>query len=412
MPQKTDVVILGAGVSGISAALTCLEAGLDFRVIEAGPVPGGFARTREVNGYRFDCGGHFIHSVSSEKNPGFTVPLVEECSIIQKNAHVYMREHKFSCPVQTHEPYKSSHDPSMVSMASGGLDDGFEQVYGADLASHFFKPYHRKVFQELYSEWEFKGLLNFMPRYEGTSASMSEYNRVFYYPKRGIGTWIDKLCGNIKGKMILNSKIRHIKPHCVETYDGRKFDCKYILSSIPLNSFATLCPSIFPAQGNEINRLHASGVIVVNLGIKQGTWPFDHWVYFPENEFPFFRIGSYSNVSSFMAPEGAISIYIELPNTSKFLAMSDSLLLKEMWPYLQKLKIINHESRVEAICVDRFRHVYPVQNAQNTRIVNTLSESASLKDIFFAGRLGKWQYVSMSQCMAEGRAVVLDHCKK
>ena len=51
-----DVIVIGAGLAGLSAACHLRGAGHDVLVVEAGAVPGGRAGTATIGGYRFDTG--------------------------------------------------------------------------------------------------------------------------------------------------------------------------------------------------------------------------------------------------------------------------------------------------------------------------------------------------------------------
>jgi len=68
--MMTDVLIIGAGLAGLGAALACREAGLDFLILEAAAAPGGRARTRHIRtgsgaGVAVDMGGHWLHGEDS-----------------------------------------------------------------------------------------------------------------------------------------------------------------------------------------------------------------------------------------------------------------------------------------------------------------------------------------------------------
>ncbi len=52
----TDVVVIGAGLSGLAAARRLTAAGLAVRVLEAGSAPGGRVRTDLVDGFLLDRG--------------------------------------------------------------------------------------------------------------------------------------------------------------------------------------------------------------------------------------------------------------------------------------------------------------------------------------------------------------------
>jgi len=56
------VVVVGAGLAGLSAAQSLIEAGVDVRVLEASTTVGGRVQTDEINGYRFDRGFQLINA--------------------------------------------------------------------------------------------------------------------------------------------------------------------------------------------------------------------------------------------------------------------------------------------------------------------------------------------------------------
>ncbi|MBJ7262198.1 MAG: NAD(P)-binding protein, partial [Acidimicrobiia bacterium] len=53
-----EVVVIGAGPAGLTAAYEFGRRGKKVRVFEADEVVGGISRTVERDGWRFDIGGH------------------------------------------------------------------------------------------------------------------------------------------------------------------------------------------------------------------------------------------------------------------------------------------------------------------------------------------------------------------
>ncbi len=54
--MQAQVVVIGAGIGGLTTAALLLKAGLDVLVLEAHVYPGGSAGTFFHKGYRFDAG--------------------------------------------------------------------------------------------------------------------------------------------------------------------------------------------------------------------------------------------------------------------------------------------------------------------------------------------------------------------
>ena len=67
--DKYDVIIIGASLAGLSAALTLLDKGLSVLVIEQHNLPGGVATSFVRNGIELEASLHEMLSVGSEKYP-------------------------------------------------------------------------------------------------------------------------------------------------------------------------------------------------------------------------------------------------------------------------------------------------------------------------------------------------------
>ena len=56
--SSPNVVIIGAGPAGLTAAYMLTKRGVTSTVLEVDTVVGGISRTAERDGWRFDIGGH------------------------------------------------------------------------------------------------------------------------------------------------------------------------------------------------------------------------------------------------------------------------------------------------------------------------------------------------------------------
>lgn len=89
-PQKKKVVVIGAGVAGLSAGIYAQLNGYDAEIIEMHTVPGGQCTAWERKGYRFDYCLHWL--VGSAKGPFHDIwmetgALNKEVSIVDPDIH-------------------------------------------------------------------------------------------------------------------------------------------------------------------------------------------------------------------------------------------------------------------------------------------------------------------------------------
>ncbi len=66
MPENPDIVVVGAGLSGLSAAWELDRAGLEVLVLEARDRPGGRTGVTELGGVVVDFGGEWIDAAHQE----------------------------------------------------------------------------------------------------------------------------------------------------------------------------------------------------------------------------------------------------------------------------------------------------------------------------------------------------------
>ncbi len=78
MDERCDVAVVGAGLGGLACAVTLARAGLDVRIFERQPEPGGLAAAFVRGDYRFDASLHLLDAVG----PGQpNRPLLDELGV-------------------------------------------------------------------------------------------------------------------------------------------------------------------------------------------------------------------------------------------------------------------------------------------------------------------------------------------
>src|SRR6185436_15299378 len=62
----------------------------------------------------------------------------------------------------------------------------------------------------------------------------------------------------------------------------------------------------------QAQQLRAISVLNINVGVNRPKISDQHWIYYPEDQFIFSRVGFPMNFSKAVAPEGTSSMYIEI----------------------------------------------------------------------------------------------------
>ena len=99
--QTVDVVVLGAGISGLTAATKLAEEGFRPKVFEAQDYVGGLGMTVREKDYSFDLGGHRWYSNNKEVDQFFRDTLSGELLQVKRYSRIaYGPDRFFQYPIR------------------------------------------------------------------------------------------------------------------------------------------------------------------------------------------------------------------------------------------------------------------------------------------------------------------------
>ncbi|GAH75681.1 unnamed protein product, partial [marine sediment metagenome] len=198
-----------------------------------------------------------------------------------------------------------------------------DKTFGKGIARHFMRPYNTKFWtvslDELTCEW----IDGFIPVptlnqvIEGTIEESKQnlgYNAFFWYPEKGGISEVARAFANQIKNIIKECKITKIDLKRKEiSFNGNqkeKFD--FLVSTVPLPEILGMLGKAPEDILTSFKKLRWNSIFNLNLGIEKRLKFFQHWVYFPEKNFSFFRVGFPHNFSSFLTPSDKSSLYIEV----------------------------------------------------------------------------------------------------
>jgi len=385
-------IILGAGISGITS-----EKILKCKVIEQADHIGGLCSTVSEEGFKFDYTGHYLH-ISKEYERIVKKIIQKNTMKINKKAGIAINNRLIDFPFQTnfHFAGDAIRDACMEGylnrrkqMNVDSFKDWILKHYGEGIAKYFMLPYNEKLWQCNLDEMTVEWLGKFIPEFTDEEIktgnfSSHSYNDVFYYPKRG---GFEYLLPNINSvNLSLNETVMKIdvKDRVVFT-DKYKYKYSSLISTIPLKELMIIL------NGKE-EHLKYSSVYNINLGIK-GKAPVDfHWLYFPEKDVPFYRVGFPSNVNRKMAPKDFYSLSLEIGYN-----IEKNINFEIVLNSLKRYGLIKRDNDIVFKKDIDIKYGYVIYDKQRREVVNKYIDDLEKNGIFCTGRYGKWHYSFVAQ---------------
>lgn len=190
-----DVVIIGAGPAGLTAAYELSKAGRASTVLEATDEIGGISRTVERDGWRFDIGGHRFFTKVPEVEALWHEILPDEDFLLRpRMSRIYYQGKYYDYPIKPLNALRNLGPIEAVRCVASALwvrirppkerktlEDYIVANYGRRLFEHFFKTYNEKVWgvpaSELSADWgaqRIKGMSIFDAIWEPIRAAYAE----------------------------------------------------------------------------------------------------------------------------------------------------------------------------------------------------------------------------------------------
>jgi len=409
------VVIIGAGFAGLSAASRLKK---DYIVLEKNSRPGGLCRSEHVNGFTFDYTGHFLHLRNSEAEKFILKAAGKKLRKIQRKAFIYSRG------VYTKYPYQANNyglPPEVIEenlagfikaklakqKSPGNFKEWVMSTFGEGIAKNFMLPYNSKLWQFPLDRLTIEWMGRFVPSpsindvLEGIlpkGKTGAGYNASFYYPKRGgIETVIKGIYSGVKDNVMLNAGVRRIDlKNRVVYYGGKKIKYKKIISTMPLNSLLKICGDKKLVHASK--KLKAASVYSLNVGFKPGRKTGRHWVYVPEEKYPFYRTGFFHEVSRPNAPKGYGSVFAEV----SFRKTPPKNIKNRVITGLLKMGVIKSKRDIKVVYPMVLKDAYVIYDKEREKVLPAVVKKLKSAGIVTAGRWGKWEYSSMEDAVLDG----------
>jgi len=438
--SPSSVCVLGAGLTGLTAAYLLSRGGTRVEVLEAAPCIGGASRTVRYGEFRFDLGGHRLYSRNQAVLDLVRELLGDELLEVRRSSRIYLNGDFVDYPLRFFNALFALGPLGAVSVAASyaaqrlrralrltrdlTLEDWLVGRFGRRLYEVYFRPYSEKVWgvpcRELTSDFAEQriGGLSFREAvrnmlFRGRRPPPTLISR-FIYPRLGFGRIPEAMAASLpSGAVRLNAPVVRLE------HDGRRVlrvfrreegterasEPHAVISTIPVTDLLhLLSPPPPPDVAQAAAGLNYRSLVVVFLVLRRERCTTDHWVYFPGPDVFFARFHEPKNWSPAMAPPDRTGLAVEIFCSEHDGAWDkeDHLLIRRTADRLADLGLVERAA-VEGGCVVRVPKAYPLYlrgyRARRERVMGFLR---GLENLHPTGRNAAFCYTSGDHCMEMG----------
>jgi protoporphyrinogen oxidase len=223
------------------------------------------------------------------------------------------------------------------------------------------------------------------------------YNSSFTYPEGGAFEYVKALASAVRpGAIALREPLLEVDlERKVARTPRREIRFSRLVSSLPFNRLLALTslphdPDVF--SWNQ--------VLVFNLGFSAKGPRGAHWVYYPDRERVFYRVGFYDNI--FDAER--MSLYVEIGFPRGAPVDADALLPRVLADLRAENVVTNQElvAHHSVVMDPAYVHITQASLAEHARAARLLRDQG----VYSIGRYGGWTYCSIEDNILEARRLV------
>ena len=435
-----DVVIIGAGPAGLTAAYELTKHNKKVLIVEKKPNVGGLAETKVFGKYRYDIGPHRFFTKNKEVYELFLKMLGEDAVEVKRKTRILFKGSYFDYPLT---PLNALFGLGVFESISIGFSYIFARLksylkiskienfedwvidkFGSKLFNNFFKNYTEKVWgidcKDIGKDWaaqRIKGLslstaikFALFPNSKKRPKTLVD---LFYYPKLGAGMLWEKFEDYLISKNIeikKNSKVtrvekidNHFNIEIISNEVTKAIRAGHIMFSNPLLEFIKFYDDNVPDKVLTASKdLSYRNHISVHVTIDKKLFD-DNWIYIHSPELKMARIADFTNFSKSMSVDG------HFPLTLEYFCFEDDTIWKNSNEKITEFAI----SELKIIFEDHFNviHSEVTRNANAYPVIKTGYEKnisvirnwlSSVDNITAIGRSGMFKYNNQDHAMATG----------
>lgn len=411
----TRFLIAGAGMTGLAFANFIDDP--DLLIVEREQEIGGWCKTVYQDDFVWDYSGHFFHFKNPEIDAYLRQRMPDDTIVtVEKNAQIYIAGRHIDFPFQKniHQLPKQLfidclydlyfRDNLTEGARAGSFKAMLYEKFGRSISELFLIPYNEKLYACDLDELDRDAMGRFFPHADIDEilrnmrhADNLSYNATFTYPLDGAIRYVEALARQVDANKIITGDgitSLDLKTRTATLASGRTVRYEYLISSIPFDRLLTTAGLEHHPEDFTSNK-----VLVFNLGFDKKGPQGVHWIYFPQRDLSFYRVGFYDNIMDAQR----MSLYVEIGLPTEAPVDVESA-RRQVLQDLSTVGIIDaHQliSHHHVILNPAYVHI----TTRSRQAHQDLSQTLAMAGVYSIGRYGGWTYCSIEDNIIEARAL-------
>ncbi|MBM4153572.1 MAG: FAD-dependent oxidoreductase [Lentisphaerae bacterium] len=426
------VVVIGAGVTGLTVALHCLRNGHRVVVLEKAAEVGGLCRSYRYDGFTFDIGPHRLFSGDPEIDGYFASILGPDHVAVPRVSMVKLNGRYHEWPLNVKSVAGMSPGlmlRCMVDLLGGrGRGDDVRTLrdyvisrYGETIYRTFWEGYTEKFLglpcERVDAEWGSLSVARSvvdrarrprgLPDLVRSVLHNSSNDLRFRYPAEGMGGFADRMAAMIReagGEIRLGAPVTALdlagdRIRSV-TAGGARIEADQFVWTGPL-------PELCRLAGRPEPDLRFLDLLLLNVEIDAEPADRWQWIYFPDKRYVFSRVSRPCAFHRGMAPAGTTGLCVEitLPAGTPGAAETEEL-ERTAVAQLVEARLLPSPAHARRIHREIVADAYPIYRLGFRRDVDAAIEGLRpVRNLHPVGRGARFEHDNIDEAVASARAV-------
>lgn len=420
----TWAVVVGAGPAGLAAADRLVERGVETRLYERDPKPGGLCKSFDLSGHVFDLGGHAFFTSNAQVRTylerAVTFHVQPRRAMVyaygsfvpypfQSNLYGLPVDVVRSCVLGAVSRFFSDDNPDPQN-----LEEFLSQQFGPGIAETFLLPYNRKLWAYPLSGISIPWVGDRIVQPDLTDVVEGAVRRREYrkfpnaevrYPiEGGFESIYQPIYDRVKSVAVHEEVVAiDLDDRSIQTATSTvRF--RELISTIPATRLVEICGRLPDRIRSAAENLQYNSLYLVNLVVSRGKSSIPsgaHRVYVANPDAAFHKLVFNDTSSPSLERKVTFGVQAEV-SFSRYKPVARSTLVETVCETLIDMGVMTDVSAVVDSDVREIEFAYPISTVRGAESISLIRDYFRTRGVESIGRFGAWEYINSDGAVARG----------